>query len=58
MKPYRLMKPWRSKNFGIHPQDPAFDDDYDEEADYNAYLDACEERAERQREERYETACG
>jgi len=52
------MKPWRSKNFGIHPQDPAFDDDYDEEADYNAYLDACEERAERAREERLETACG
>lgn len=43
---------WRNKNFGLHPMDPAFDDRYDPEADYDAYERACEERADRDREER------
>lgn len=45
------MTRWRDKNFGIHPQDPAYDDGYDAEADYDAYERACEEREERRREE-------
>ena len=49
---------WHNKNAGLHPMDPAYDDSYDAEADYDAYERACEERAERERKERYEAACG
>lgn len=45
------MRPWRDKNAGIHPQDPAYDDNYDAEADYDAYERECELRAEMRREE-------
>lgn len=51
LKQLLLMTRWRDKNAGIHPQDPAYDDDYDAEADYDAYLDACEQREEMRREE-------
>lgn len=42
---------WTSRNFGLHPADPAYDSDYDEEADYEAFLAAEEVRAESMREE-------
>lgn len=29
---------WHDKNFGIHPDDPAYDRDYDRDADYEEYL--------------------
>lgn len=45
---------WHPKrDFYMHPADPERDPDYDADEDYNAYLDACEERADREREERY-----
>ena len=40
---------WHNKNLGIHPQDPNYDSDYDAEEDYEAYLDACEDRFEQDR---------
>lgn len=41
---------WHNKNLGISPQDPEYDPDYDADEDYEAYLDACEARAEFERE--------
>lgn len=41
---------WHNKNLGISPQDPAYDDDYDADEDYEAYIEACEEREEFRRE--------
>lgn len=39
---------WTPKNLGVKPQDPEYDDDYNEEEAYDAYLDACDERHDRE----------
>lgn len=44
------MTRWYNRNLGIDPQDPEYDRDYDEEEDYNAYLDAIEAKADFERE--------
>lgn len=43
---------WRSKNFGKHPQDPEYLDDYDEDEDLDMFEDEEEEKWERMRQER------
>ena len=40
---------WRSKNFGKHPQDPDYIDDYDEDEDINLFEEEEEEKLERMR---------
>lgn len=45
---------WQPKpSYYKHPADPERDPDYDADADYEAYLNACDERYERSREDRY-----
>lgn len=41
---------WKDKNFGIHPADPDYDDDYDAEKDYDEYLDRLEEKYQNEKE--------
>ena len=41
---------WRDKNFGKSPFDPDYRDDYDADADREAFDEACEEREQRMRE--------
>lgn len=41
---------WHNRNHLLSPQDPDYDSDYDVEEDYEAYVTACEERAEFRRE--------
>lgn len=40
---------WRNKNYGKSPFDPDYIDDYNAEADYEAYCEACEKREEDKR---------
>lgn len=42
---------WKNKNAGKHPADPDYDDRYDAEEDYENYLDAVEERYQREKED-------
>lgn len=42
---------WSNRNACLSAQDPAYDDGYDAEEDYEAYLDACEMREDKRREE-------
>ena len=39
-------------SFWLHPQDPDYDPDYDAKEDYDAYEQACIDRAEAARDER------
>lgn len=41
---------WRDKNFGKHPQDPEYDDEYDRDEDYERYLWSVEEKEQFKRE--------
>jgi len=41
---------WKDKNFGKHPQDPDYIDDYDPEEDYERYIDEQEHKFEYERE--------
>ena len=41
---------WKDKNFGKHPADPDYIDDYDPEEDYERYCEALEDKAEYKRE--------
>ena len=43
---------WRSKNFGKHPQDPDYIDDYDEDEDLDMFEEEKEDIWERMRQER------
>ena len=40
---------WRNKNYGKSPFDPDYRDDYNQEADLDAYNEACEQREERKK---------
>lgn len=40
---------WKDKNFGKHPADPDYIDDYDPEEDYERYIDAMEEKSDERR---------
>ena len=40
---------WKDKNFGKHPSDPDYIDDYDPEKDYERYLDDMEEKSDERR---------
>lgn len=42
---------WRDKNYGKSPFDPDYIEDYDANADKEAYDEACEEREQQKREE-------
>jgi len=42
---------WHNKNFGKSHFDPDYRDNYDADADKEAYDGACEEREERRREQ-------
>ena len=42
---------WHNKNFGKSPIDPDYRDDYDAEADKEAFDEACEEMEMRKRED-------
>ena len=42
---------WRDKNYGKSPSDPDYRDNYDADADKEAYDEACEERERRKRED-------
>ena len=42
---------WRNKNFGKSNFDPDYRDNYDADADKEAYDEACEERERRKRED-------
>jgi hypothetical protein len=42
---------WRDKNLGKSPFDPDYIDEYDPDADLEAFDEACEEREEYKREE-------
>lgn len=46
------MKQPKDKNFGKSPFDPDYRDDYDEDAEYDAYLQAVEEREQFKKENR------
>ena len=41
---------FRDKNYGKSPFDPDYIEDYDREEDYEAYVTACEEKYEFERE--------
>lgn len=42
------MKPtYTNKNAGLHFNDPDYDDEWDEDEAYDAYLAACDERHDR-----------
>lgn len=43
---------WRNKNFGKHPQDPDYIDDYDEDEDLDMFEEEKEDKWERMRQER------
>ena len=40
------MKPWRDKNFGLHPSDQEYRTDYNKDEDYERYLDEVERKEE------------
>lgn len=42
---------WKDKNYGKSPFNPDYRDNYDAEADKEAYDEACEERERRRRED-------
>lgn len=44
------MRRFISKNFGLSPQDPAYDHDYNEEEDLENYWDAAEAKGDFERE--------
>ena len=44
------MRPWKDKNFGKSPFDPDYDDRYNAEDDHDRYLDAVEEKYQREKE--------